>query len=166
MKLPWLPLSLIGWAIVVGFSYIPTTYWYELKFVNVTNSYSMTEEGYLTRVLEVERSINNSFRGWYHVEEQVQLDDGWFSLTVCNNERVVPYRKDAGLPDPVTVEWWAYGHCDTLPKPLKFKEQTFRLCTWVSIEIFPFISPLRKSTEPVCSQPYKNRAIPRYQVFK
>lgn len=162
MKFPWLAMSIIGWVIVLAYSLVPTSNWYELESVEMTADYAMTKDGILSRVINVDRTIHKPFKGWYRVEEQVLLNEKWLAVIACENVFPVQYRPDAELPPEITVDWWTWGDCSVLPAVsfVKPAEESYRLCTWVEIEIVPLLSFLRKRIEPVCTNAYQGRSVP------
>lgn len=167
MRLPWVAISVVGWVIVALYSSVPTSYWYELNSVTMTDRYVEPEDerarSTLDRIIEVDRSINHAFQGWYRVEEHLQIGERWLAVAACENTSAVQYRLDSELPPDITVGWWAWGDCDVLPRVAVRNEaqRAYRMCTWVEIEIIPFVSFFRKSITPVCTEAYEGRTIPR-----
>lgn len=166
MKLPWVAITVVGWAIVAIYSAVPTSHWYELRSVEMTDRFVEPETGPVTgldRIIEVDRSINAAFQGWYRVEEHLLVNDRWLAVAACENTSAVQYRLDSELPPEITVGWWAWGDCNVLPRVAvrNEAERIYRMCTWVEIEILPFISFFRKSIDPICTEQYRGRNIPR-----
>lgn len=162
MKLPWLMISILGWIFLFWYSSIPAETWYDLRSVSVTDIYEDPEDP-SSRKLIVSRSINRPFRGWYEVEEQLHVtEDTWLTTASCKNKSPVNYRSDAALPEHLTVGWWTWGECESYPRVFidNPDSKTYRLCTWVSIEVIPDFQFLRKTLGPVCSNTYKGRALP------
>lgn len=66
-------------------------------------------------VLEVERTILAPIHMRFSVRVMEQVPDGWREVCGMSSESAILYQPDAVLPDPVTLDWWTWGECPTLP---------------------------------------------------
>lgn len=120
------------WLFIIPFIlFAPSTIWYELRSVVVTDDY--TAEG--QRIVLIDRSINRSFYGEWRVEEQKRIGDHFTTVQLCEADNY--YLADKGLPEIVTLDWWKGENCR--PANPQFAPGEYRICTWVTImpQIFP-----------------------------
>ena len=162
MKLPWITISLIGWALIAIYVRVPTSAFYELRDVYVTDEYALLEDGKPHRVMTATRDIKANFYSDYQVDELAQLSNGKFvSVRSCRTVNPVRYRVDNDLPEITTVDWWTWGRCDSYPPiyGVNYKTGKFKMCTWHTIYFLPELPFLKKTTEAVCSNLYTGRAL-------
>lgn len=125
------------WLLVIPVYMLwPASYWYELRKVYVTDTYTELGE----RIIEVDRSINEDFRGEWRVEEQLRVGEGWVTFQVC--EGSAEYRQDKTPPEPTTLSWWKGNNCQFEAPFTELKAGEYRLLT--QVEIFPRFAPSHK----------------------
>lgn len=74
--------------------------------------------------MDVDRTINRTFEGEWRVEVRRMERGAWESYCTTSTKRQT-YEADAALPDPVTLEWWAW----TEPRCYSLPEGTYRITT-------------------------------------
>lgn len=67
-----------------------------------------------TAILDVDRTIKRPINMQFSVRVMQRGPNGWID-TCAMTSGVIQYRPDAALPDPVTLDWWTWGECATLP---------------------------------------------------
>ena len=65
-------------------------------------------------VLDVQRVIHRPVHMAFTVRIMAQEPSGW--TEVCQApSNVILYEPGRALPDPITLDWWTWGKCPTLP---------------------------------------------------
>ncbi len=77
------------------------------------NSLTAEREGE-SAILTVDREIKRPLHMEFSVRVQVRRGTGWVDDCAMSSG-VIAYSPDAELPDPVTLDWWTWGECPTLP---------------------------------------------------
>ncbi len=67
-----------------------------------------------TAILHVDREIHQPLHMSFSVRVMSQGKRGWVE-TCAMSSGVIEYSPDNALPDPVTLDWWTWGECPTLP---------------------------------------------------
>lgn len=67
-----------------------------------------------TATLDVDRTIKRPFAMSFSVRVMEGVDGGWREFCAMQGP-VIEYRPESVLPDPVTLDWWTWGQCATLP---------------------------------------------------
>jgi hypothetical protein len=67
-----------------------------------------------TAILHVDRTIKRPVNMEFTVRVMQRGPNGWID-TCAMNSGVIRYSPDAALPDPVTLDWWSWSECATLP---------------------------------------------------
>lgn len=68
-----------------------------------------------TAILEVHRQILHPIHMGFNVRIQSLGEKGWHE-TCAMQAGPILYQPDAALPEPVTLDWWTWGECPTLPE--------------------------------------------------
>lgn len=68
-----------------------------------------------TATLEVDRQIKHPIHMAFNVRIQSLGEKGWYE-TCAMQAGPILYQPDAALPEPVTLDWWTWGECPTLPE--------------------------------------------------
>lgn len=98
-------LSLLTVASVlagVGLLLLPGSFWMTVRQVEVLD-FQQGKPGFVI----VNRTVNRDFRGDYAVVIR-DLTDGRRTV-VCEAHGGIDYEPGETLPDPVTLDWWAYS---------------------------------------------------------
>lgn len=144
-------LVLLG-LLLTGISHLafPATYWIKPRAVIVS-------DGVVGQpvTLRVDRAVKRKFKGEYHV--YIRSLPG--QVAYCEAHGNIRYRTDALLPDPVTLEWWAYSdprcHGRNL-KPGMYAMKTcweIKLPLWLSREVC-IDSPAFQITNQTAGEPF------------
>lgn len=138
-------IILAGGTYLAAYFSLDVRWWIDIQDVAVV------ENG--TRVV-VGREINQNFSGSYIVT--IRNTDG---RAVCTtNKQQVEYDTSAVLPDPVTLQYWAYGGACTevLKSPLPDGDYTMTTCHRVlqPLGIFP---PIQRCVSTVFQVPEAKR---------
>jgi hypothetical protein len=68
-----------------------------------------------TAILHVDRTIHRPINMAFTVRIMSETPRGW--VEVCRAaSNVILYEPGRALPDPVTLDWWTWGQCPTLPE--------------------------------------------------
>lgn len=87
----------------------PTWYWFEPRSMHVAAAVAGQPVA-----MAVDRIIRRPFTGqWSVTVRRATPSAGW--EIVCAASGGGDYRPDAVFPDPLTLDWWTAGACDTLP---------------------------------------------------
>lgn len=83
----------------------PASYWFDVRAVYVTDA--MAGQAPLMRV---DSFIHRPFEGMYRVELERKVLDGYVSEPDRFRPAIgsVSYNPDAALPEPLTLDWWAF----------------------------------------------------------
>jgi len=103
-------VSLTGAAFTQLAGYVPKTTsadYYEVRSITAHRQGD-------TAVLSVDRIIKQEVPMSYAVRV-FQIDDRGAHLLCEAEGGPIMYRRDAVLPDPVTLKWWTNGHCQKIP---------------------------------------------------
>lgn len=92
-----------------------------------------------TAVLKVDRQILRPLHMTFSVRVKGNGAHGWVDFCGMSSG-VILYEPDAELPDPVTLDWWTWGECPTLPPG-----QARIVTTWAPDS--PALEPLTVITE-------------------
>ncbi len=68
-----------------------------------------------TAVIQFDRVIHQPLHMEFTVRVQGKARQGWVEVCAMSSG-VILYTPDAVLPDPVTLDWWTWGKCPTLPE--------------------------------------------------
>lgn len=99
----------------------PASDWMEVRSVRVFDA----RAGEPIRLF-VDRAIKSDFVASFSV--RVRLERGGTSEVVCSvDSQPGPYRADARLPDPLTLDWWTHGRCASLPPGVYTVTTTWRI---------------------------------------
>jgi hypothetical protein len=103
-----------------GANYFPTAaYWFKVQSVQVQNS-KIGDSVFMN----VDRTIIRSFTAqWSAVIRRVDPTDSTTEV-VCSGSGISSYKTEAVLPDPLTLEWWTDGDCETLNQPGAYQVTT------------------------------------------
>mgnify|MGYP001582905566 CR=1 FL=1 len=97
-------LIILGWAPEIIHNYrdhkFSDDYFFEVHSVNVGNSVHGEPV-----ILSVDRQVNHQFFGKYNVEVRSFPD----RTTICTGSGESTYLPTAKLPEPLTLEWWAFS---------------------------------------------------------
>lgn len=67
-----------------------------------------------TAILNVDRVIKRPVNMQFSVRVMTRGPNGWID-TCAMTSGVIQYHPDNALPDPVTLDYWTWGECATLP---------------------------------------------------
>lgn len=133
------------WLIIIpGLMFMPASYWYELKHLEVTGNY--TAEG--ERMIKLDRVIHHNFPGEWRVEEQVLTEKGFLTVQACHGATM--YRTDKALPEIPTLEWWKGDACVFEPPFVTLTGGEYRICTFITVR--PRLFPVKHVEH--CSAPF------------
>jgi len=125
-------------ALLVAFLFLtPSSLWFKVNHFDVGSA--PTWEGV---EIEFDRTISRNFDGEWQVAIRREVEGGWES--VCTTAwQPQEYRKNAVLPEPVTLEWLAYVE----PQCYELAEGTYEVTvTW---EINPNTPFMRREVQVV-----------------
>lgn len=77
-----------------------------------------------TAVLHVDRTIKQPLHMGFTVRIMKQGHEGWIEHCAMTSG-VILYSPGRALPDPVTLDWWTWGRCPTLPEGPALIETTW-----------------------------------------
>lgn len=123
----WMLLLAICWVSLWATMWLwPATYYFEPRKLVVPDT-----KPYTPVIMSFEREIHKNFLGKWSVTVRKFSAGG--PVVVCAADGKANYRTDSVLPNPLTLDWWTGGVCQTLP------EGDYMIST--SWEIHPILWP-------------------------
>lgn len=104
----------VGWR--VWSTLRPASAWLEVERVYVADASVNSSP-----IMQVDRTINQSFRGYWIAEVQRKFPSGF--ATICTAEGKNLYAPGEGLPESLDLDWW------TWPQECRPEPGTYRVAT-------------------------------------
>ena len=145
-SLDW--LVFIGWIALITAALFPASWWFDLRAVEVTNTFTADGE----RIVRIDRTIHRSFHGDWSIEQQLRRPDGtYLTIRICKGAS--HFYTDRALPEPATLEWFLGNDCEWRVRYKIITPGLYRVCTWINI------SPTWLPTKHIknCSNDYAER---------
>ncbi len=77
-----------------------------------------------TAILRVDRTIKQPLHMGFTVRVMKEGYEGWVEHCAMTSGTIL-YSPGRALPDPVTLDWWTWGRCPTLPEGHAMIETTW-----------------------------------------
>lgn len=77
-----------------------------------------------TAILKVARTIKQPLHMGFTVRVLADGGEGWVEHCAMTSGTIL-YQPGRALPEPVTLDWWTWGRCPTLPKGAALIETTW-----------------------------------------
>lgn len=134
----------------LAFVLFPPSYWIEVRSVVI-------EDGIVGEpvALRVDRDIHHAFKGRYDVYIRTLPGQTAF----CEATGRIRYRPDATLPDPVTLEWWAYSDVRCHGANLPAGQYSMKTCWTIELPLW-FSRETCTASPAFAIKPNTNGAVP------